>query len=245
MNAFRFGLLLLGGAVLAAAPTSGADRFQSMKIKADNLPRFPPALVARGITEGLVRVAARVDEQGKLEEWLVIAYTHPMLARYAVDALQDLEFTPARLDGEPAMAQTVIDFNLRVDGVVVSQNMVDHFLATVSGRTGPELVYAPCTLRELDRIPTPVHVVSPYYDTTLAERGLHGEVTIDFFIDEQGRVRMPVIEVGEQQELAALALEAVRQWTFEPPTRRGEPVLVQARQRFRFAPPAASPAAEN
>ena len=41
--------------------------------------------------------------------------------------------------------------------------------------------------------------------------------------------------------VANLAVDAVRQWTFEPPTRNGRPVLVHVRQVFRFNP-AAKPA---
>lgn len=236
MKRFRSSLLFLGLAALAAAQTPAGGRFESMKVHATEMPRFPAVLVARGVTNGLVQVVAKVDETGRLEDWLVVGYSQPLLADLAVEALKEWQFTPARFDGQPTTAQSQIEFNFRVDGVVISQHMTEHFLARVSGRSGPELVYRPCSLRDLDRIPTPVNVISPYYDDKMVSEGLRGEVTVDFYIDEKGQVRMPVVSADQPPQLAALALDAVRQWTFEPPTRRGEPVLVQARQRFNFVP---------
>ena len=233
MKTLFLSLLILGSAAVSFAQPS-TPRFESMKIHAENLPRFPITLVAQGVTEGLVRVAAKVGPTATLEDHLVVAYTHPTLAAAAIEALKRFRFTPARLNGEPITAQSLVDFHFKADGVVINQNMTEHFLAQISGRTDPELVYAPCSLRELDRIPTPIHVISPYYDAQMEANGLKGDVTIDFYIDEKGQVRMPVVGAGEQQELASLALAAVREWTFEPPTRRGRPVLVQARQRFHF-----------
>ena len=39
-------------------------------------------------------------------------------------------------------------------------------------------------------------------------------------IDEQGEVRMPAVMKSDYPELAEAAIAAVRQWKFEPPTRR-------------------------
>lgn len=63
---------------------------------------------------------------------------------------------------------------------------------------------------------------------------VRGDVTVSFYIDEQGAVRMPYVLGQPNLELADLAVEAVRQWKFEPPTRQGRPVLVHAQQLFRF-----------
>jgi TonB family protein len=64
-------------------------------------------------------------------------------------------------------------------------------------------------------------------------------VVVDFYIDETGAVRMPYVTGRPHTLLANLAVDAVRQWKFEPPTRNGTPVLVHARQVFHFNPMAA------
>ena len=95
--------------------------------------------------------------------------------------------------------------------------------------------YSACRLRELDRIPIPAHVVPP----TPPKGGLRDKrtITVEFYIDEEGRVRMPAIDREEPDDAyAAAAVAAVEQWQFEPPTRKGLPVLVLARQDFAFVP---------
>jgi TonB family protein len=65
---------------------------------------------------------------------------------------------------------------------------------------------------------------------------VHGTVIVDFFIDENGKLRMPAIQRADHDELASLAVAAMLQWKFEPPTRQGVPVLVRAKQVFHFGP---------
>jgi hypothetical protein len=47
---------------------------------------------------------------------------------------------------------------------------------------------------------------------------------------------MPVVAEADDLALALPAVEALSHWQFEPPTRHGEPVIVRARQAFRFTP---------
>jgi TonB family protein len=63
---------------------------------------------------------------------------------------------------------------------------------------------------------------------------MRGTVEIQFYIDEKGAVRLPAIKYSDRIDLAESALEAVRQWKFEPPTRNGRPVLITAVQQFDF-----------
>ena len=61
-----------------------------------------------------------------------------------------------------------------------------------------------------------------------------GRVQVHFFIDETGAVRMPSVEAPAHPYLAETAVNAVREWKFEPATRRGRPVLIAASQQFDF-----------
>jgi hypothetical protein len=45
---------------------------------------------------------------------------------------------------------------------------------------------------------------------------------------------MPAGSQKDDSQLIALAITALRQWRFEPPTRNGRPVLVAAIQVFNF-----------
>ena len=60
-------------------------------------------------------------------------------------------------------------------------------------------------------------------------------VTVDFYIDETGRPRMPTVNGRGNELMAASAVEALEQWRFTPPMRKGDPVAVRASQWFDFS----------
>ena len=207
--------------------------WQSVKIVQTVDPVFPFPLTQQGLTRGEARVAVNTDAKGRLVEWLVVGYTRTEFANEAVDVIKKWAFVPARMRGEPVGTTIEIYFYFEARGVVVSTTTIDELERATLFETG-RYVYQPCSLRELDRIPTPLTTVAPVYPSELARKGVHGRVSVDFYIDETGVVRMPAVSPRDNIELTALSLEALRQWRFEPPTRNGKPVLVKASQVFSF-----------
>jgi TonB family protein len=211
--------------------------WQSTKIFQTVEPLFPYQLQQVSVSSGEARVVINVDASGKLNEWLVIGYTMPDFADAAVRALKQWKFEPARLRGEPVGTTVELVFHFEIQGtMVVSQTMTDTVTARMLQLMAGAYVYRPCSLKDLDRIPTPVYTVSPAYPHELVEKGARGKVVINFFIDETGAVRMPSGSAQEDDRLSGLAIAALRQWKFEPPTRNGRPVLVAAQQVFNFGP---------
>jgi TonB family protein len=207
--------------------------WQSVKIVQTVDPVFPFPLTQQGLTRGEARVAVNTDAKGRLVEWLVVGFTRAEFANEAVDVIKKWAFVPARMRGEPVGTTIEIYFYFEARGVVVSTTTIDELERATLFETG-RYVYQPCSLRELDRIPTPLTTVAPVYPAELARKGVHGRVSVDFYIDETGVVRMPAVSPRDNSELTVLSLEALRQWRFEPPTRNGKPVLVKASQVFSF-----------
>jgi TonB family protein len=230
--------LLIGCALWLTGPAFGqlgsvVPEWQSLTIVQTCRPVFPFQLTQAGVISGEAQVAINTDANGKLMEWLVVAYSHPEFAHEAVDAIKRWRFVPARLRGEPVGTTIEIYFYFEAKGVVVSTTNAD-ILARASMFFSSRDAYQPCSLRDLDRIPTPLTAVAPLYSGALADRGVKGRVTVDFFIDETGVARLPSVSSHDNSELTALSIEALRQWKFEPPTRNGKPVLVRATQVFNF-----------
>ncbi|MEO6995210.1 MAG: TonB family protein, partial [Lacunisphaera sp.] len=88
--------------------------------------------------------------------------------------------------------------------------------------------------RELDHPLVPVATVSPAYATEAENAGARGKVQVYFYVDQKGDVRLPSVAVETNPYLSEIAVTALRQWRFAPPTRQGEPVLVAAIQEFNF-----------
>ena len=230
-------LVICSGLTLATAVFGQfgpqVPEWQSVKIVQTVDPVFPFPLTQQGLTRGEARVAVNTDAKGRLVEWLVVGFTRAEFANEAVDVIKKWAFVPARMRGEPVGTTIEIYFYFEARGVVVSTTTIDELERATLFETG-RYVYQPCSLRELDRIPTPLTTVAPVYPSELARKGVHGRVSVDFYIDETGVVRMPAVSPRDNIELTALSLEALRQWRFEPPTRNGKPVLVKASQVFSF-----------
>ena len=214
------------GAPPEAAGAAGCKIIQTVRAI------FPERLRNSGVTRGEARVLLQVDAAGRLTDTLVAAYTHEAFAKEAVWATSQWKFEPGAVDGEPAGGVLEITFAFRMNemAVLVSQGRTPEDPGLPAGTYR----YHPVSLRELDRIPTPISVMPPPYPKAWADRGIKGKVTVEFYIDETGRARMPVVIAGDSRLLGGAAIATVQQWRFSPPTRAGAPALVKAQQDFSF-----------
>jgi len=219
-----------------AAPRGSVDENAGMAINQTEVLVYPFSMTLSGILSGEARVVISVDATGQLNDALVVGYTHAAFADAAVKALKRWTFEPARVHGAARASRAHVLFTFKNDSGVMVQSLPGMTDATALRSGGARYIYLACQLRDLDRIPIPVQVVPP----TPAKSGLHGAkrtVTVEFYIDEEGRVRGPAIDREEPDDAyAAAAVAAVEQWRFEPPVRKGRPVLVLARQDFNFIP---------
>jgi TonB family protein len=204
-------------------------------------PTYPSVLVPLGVKSGTASVAVAVDDAGRLTDYLVTAYSHPAFADSAVAAVKKWRFQPAQVRGFPRNSKSDLTFRFQMEGVVVMTMTVLSYEEMLDLRLTPgSTVYRACTLGELDRIPNPTRIVQPDYPKELARSSRGGHVSVAFYIDELGHVRMPSVspETDEaNEELSGIAVTAVSQWVFDPPTSKGKPVLVLAQQDFSFNPP--------
>jgi TonB family protein len=228
--------LLLSVAAFAAAALAGVAAFQSARLLPDNLdPIYPASLRMAGVTEGSAVIAVSVDTEGRVKDQLVVAYTNPLFARASQEALRNWRFAPATLDGVPVPVQFDLRFDYTLSGAVITAGIVEHFLYDRLAVGGPRgLAYHPVRATLLDQSPVRIGGGAPKYAIAAAKDGISGVVTVRFYIDEQGNVRLPSISGVSNPYLSAQAIDAVRAWKFQPLTSRGQPVLVAAQQQFNF-----------
>ena len=194
---------------------------------------YPLRMIENGVDSGEVRAAISVDRDGNLKDCMITAYTMPEFAEAALAALKRWRYRPATANGAPTASCSDLLFEFRSQGVVVQTLPGAMVRLAYFYSLDEHYRYMPSQLRDLDRIPTPVHVVSPLVNS---DDQTH-TVTVEFYIDEQGKVRMAAVSRAAAGDIyAAAAVAAVEQWRFEPPLRRGKPVLVLAQQEFNFRP---------
>ncbi len=237
MKARLFSLLFV--ALASATALVAADRgYVPMKIIQTEPVMYPRDVMALGVVTGEAQIALQVDEKGNLTDSLVIGYTHKSFADAAMNALKKWKFEPAYIAGEPHSATMNLTFAFETKGIVVVNLTVNNVIEVqkLSSRSDYYGSWA-CTLSQLDRIPTPSKVIKPRYPLVAKQTGKAATVTVHFYIDQQGHVRLPAVdrEISEQLDpFAAEALDAISQWQFEPPLSHGRPVLVSAQQDFNF-----------
>ena len=70
------------------------------------------------------------------------------------------------------------------------------------------------------------NTVNPVYPEAAKKAGVSGTVVLKAIIDEKGEIQNLTVVSGPE-ELQASAIDAVRQWTYEPYVLNGEPVAVE------------------
>lgn len=197
--------------------------------------QFPNALALSPITEGEARVIINVNAEGKLADWLVTGYTHKAFADEAVTVLKAWHYTPAMDQGEPVGVRMELKFAFEAKGRVVSLMAVEtpDVLHRMMG-IRDELITNVARLDELDRPLAPVNPESPRYPARAGATSQPRTVLVDFYVDEKGQPRMPVVIDSSHENFSMAAVDALSRWRFTAPTRAGKPVAVRVRQQFIF-----------
>jgi len=89
--------------------------------------------------------------------------------------------------------------------------------------------------------PVPKSHVDAQYPESALKEGKHAQVVLLVTVDTTGHVANVTVAESGGPALDEAAMAAMRQWTFEPARRGGQPVAARIRVPFHFAPPAAPP----
>lgn len=228
--------VLLTSMLPATADASGLWDDRPLRIIQTTDPQFPSRLLQEGVREGAVRAVLHVDADGQLLDCLITGVTHPAFASELLGHVRSWRFEPSHQRGEPIGARVEATFTFEARGQVVSVSSSDAVSLRTREWTKAELQSHLGKVSELDAPPTLRQVVPPHHP------GLHlkppeprGSATVDFYIDVEGRPRMPVVTRASHEAFGAAAIEAITQWRFAPPKRAGQPVVVRATQVFTFS----------
>lgn len=121
-------------------------------------------------------------------------------------------------------------------------------LAAVGVLPGPARAQAdaakaanPAATEATSRSPQPLTMVSPNHPKALAEKRQGGDAEIECLVGVDGRTSEHRVLSASHPELGAAAVEALRQWTFKPGLRNGQPAPWRVRIPFNFPMPSDDP----
>jgi TonB family protein len=92
------------------------------------------------------------------------------------------------------------------------------------------------SMADIDQKPRAVFQTAPSYPSELRAKKTEGSVSVIFVVDAAGKVVDPRIEKSDHPAFDKPALDAIRQWKFEPGVKGGKRVPCKMRQPIRFQP---------
>jgi len=198
---------------------------------------YPAALANEHIDQGEVSVVVWVDEAGQLLDWLLVGYSHTLFAKEVLDVLPRWKFVPAYVQGRPVPTRTELRFlfkNSDIIRVVTGERGLSEQLheAAVERRFVPR-IYRP---DELDAPLDAIVEITPRPPDQLGAVAHEGSVIVEYLVDADGKVRMPIIDSSDDEAFTSSVLLAITEWRYAVPKRVGHPAITRVKQKFTFSP---------
>lgn len=158
-----------------------------------------PEEARRAKQSDLVILNVRTDESGSIERIMVLKGKYKYLNAAAIEAVKQWKYQPYLLDGEPKPVVFTVSVRFQF-----KEDQIDSIEA--GGETVP---------------PKVIHRVDPVYPEDARKAGVQGSVILYVTSDEKGKVTK--VEVLKSiSGLDQAAVDAVKQWVYEPYLHEGK-----------------------
>jgi len=183
-------------------------------------PMYPPLAQQAGVRGTVTgRILIAVDGSVKAVQ---AVRGHPLLIPAAKDALKEYRYRPTTVDGQPAEVITEVEVKVPT--------------GDWPAPAAPEMEAPPDVYKVGPAVTAPrlIRKIEPQYSEEARDAKLMGKVVLGVVVEEDGKIRQAKVLQGLGLGLDEKAVEAVKQWEFEPALREGKPVKVQATVEINF-----------
>jgi periplasmic protein TonB len=161
----------------------------------------------------------------------------------ATEIMRNLELS-AVADAPALEAASLSEIEQALNGGKASGDFADALTLSSGGRIGgtgtagalDEKLDDAFNLSEIDQKPRAIFQASPLYPAEMRGKKVEGSVTVIFVVDSSGKVQSPRIDKSNYSAFERPALDAVKQWKFEPAVKAGQRVSCKMRVPIRFQP---------
>jgi TonB family protein len=175
-------------------------------------PSYPAKAKEAGI-QGTVELSIRIDKTGQVSEVKVLK-GDPLLADAAAAAVKQWRYKPVEVEGKPVEALATVTVNFVLANEAAPTRPAHPIPA---GVTPPKVI---------DK-------VTPTYPAEAKEKQIQGEVVVKAKISETGVVTSAEAISGPEL-LQQAAVDAVKQWRFDPAVKDGKPIAVNSDIEIKF-----------
>lgn len=186
--------------------------------------------------EARASLILRIDEEGRVIDWVALELPHIRLVRPIDLALQSARFQPAMMEGEPVMLDMTVSVPVGEIGYYGIINLdpttyMEIKLTRMSGGLHSLRLAPGAALDEPLRLIDSGQPVA-YMDES--GNPVTGSVEVEFYVDQDGSPRIIRSNPEDDPLLREAAHLTVEQFRFAPPRSRGRPAVVKARMTVRF-----------
>jgi hypothetical protein len=208
---------------------------------------YPGAAATRGIVEGEAVVSVAINARGEATDFLITSHTDKAFGLALLDHVKPLKFQAARFAGTAVPGRTDIGYRFINRSGGLGLTTFDAARRQSEGNKEAKISYTAVLEKELDLPLEFTDLALPKLPAGYPEPTDNKpvKVFVTFYIDEEGKVRLPNVESAAAPELIPGAIKAVGMWTFKPAMVKGKPALVYAGRPVSFLPrnpPAEAPA---
>jgi len=162
----------------------------------------------------------------------------------AAEILRNLEQQPASNDAPALEAASLGALEQALNGGGGGGDFADALTLASGGRIGglgkagalDQKLEGAFSLSEIDQKPRAVFQSAPLYPGEMRGKKVEGVVTLTFVVDASGKVASARVEKSSHPAFERPALEALKQWKFEPAVKGGQRVGCKMRIPIRFQP---------
>ncbi len=197
-------------------------------------PSYPNHALALGIPSGDVTVAISRDAQGIPTDILVLESSNSLFSEAAVEAVRQWRFVPSDETSVRRSAPAVARLQFSYQGIIYVYSAVERQFSSNAGASIRSRSITLLSLKDIEPSPKPVSGPAPKYPAALAAQGIPGEAKVGFYVDSDGKVRMPYVVSATAPEFGAAAVAAVANWRFTPPKFKGNATVATDSWAFEF-----------
>ena len=180
-------------------------------------PIYPEEAIKAQV-QGPVTLEAELDESGNMSS-VKVKKSIPLLDKAAIDAVKQWKFEPALVAGKPKLVILTVTlfFSLNKEDKGEASGVLGGVVGGVVGE-----VPSPVKCGGDIKPPTILRQIDPVYPEAARQAGAEGIVTMEVLTDVYGRVQNVKV-IKSISDLDQAAIDAVKQWIYEPLMMDGKP----------------------
>jgi TonB family protein len=205
--------ILGADAVPAEGPVRAVGTIQPPKLLEMIQPVYPKDASAAGV-QGTVILEAQTDLTGRIVNAKILRSV-PMLDKAAIDAVRQWVYEPLLINGKPRSVIFTVTVRFKLDSKPETKALPKEDLDQLQKM-------APVKAEGNVKAPLLKKQVNPVYPEEARAAGVEGIVILEAVIDVNGRIEAARV-VKSIPALDKAAIDAVRQWEYEPVIVEGKP----------------------